>query len=67
MSQEIQPALSELVNTQRTLEQMKSDLDHASAALVEDAATLTKIRGLHKSLRGLQTIIRTYPTLRTAA
>ena len=67
MSQEIQPALSELVETQSVLEQMKNDLDLAADGIVEDNQTLTKMRAVHNAARGLHDIIRTFPTARRAA
>ena len=67
MSQEIQPALSELVATQSVLEMMKNDLDLASYGIVEDNQTLTKMRAVHNAARGLHDIIRTFPTARRAA
>ena len=67
MSQEIQPALSELVATQGVLELMKNDLDLAADGIVEDNQTLTKMRAVHNAARGLHDIIRTFPTARRAA
>jgi len=67
MSQEIQPALSELVATQSVLELMKNDLDLAADGIVEDNQTLTKMRAVHNAARGLHDIIRTFPTARRAA
>ena len=67
MSQEIQPALSELVATQGVLELMKNDLDLAADGIVEDNQTLTKLRAVHNAARGLHDIIRTFPTARGAA
>ena len=67
MSQEIQPALSELVATQSVLELMKNDLDLAADGIVEDNQTLTKMRAVHNAARGLHDIIRTFPTVRRAA
>ncbi len=67
MSQEIQPALSQLVETQSVLEQMKNDLDLAADGIVEDNQTLTKMRAVHNAARGLHDIIRTFPTARRAA
>jgi len=67
MSQEIQPALSELVATQSVLELMKNDLDLAADGIVEDNQTLTKMRAVHNAAWGLHDIIRTFPTARRAA
>ena len=67
MSQETQPALSELVETQRVLEQMKNDLDVLSGLLIEDNQTLTKMQAFHTAARGLHAFIRYVPTARRAA
>ena len=66
MSQETQPALSELVALQSVLEMMKNDLDLAADGIVEDNPTLTKIRAVHNAARGLHEIVRTFPTARMA-
>lgn len=67
MPQEIQPALSQLVELQSVLELMKNDLDLAADGIVEDNQTLTKMRAVHNAARGLHDIIRTFPTARRAA
>ena len=67
MSQQPQPALSELVATQSVLELMKNDLDLAADGIVEDNQTLTKMRAVHNAARGLHDIIRTFPTARRVA
>lgn len=67
MTQETHPALSELVATQRVLEEMRNDLDILSDVLIEDGQTLTKMRAVHNTAKGLLEIINTFPTARKAA
>ena len=67
MSQETQPALSELVDAQAVLDQIKNDLDLLSDCLVEDGQTLIKMRSVHSTAKGLHEFVRTLPTARRAA
>ena len=67
MSQETHPALSELVAALTVLEAMKNDLDILSGVLIEDGQTLTKMRAVHNTARGLREIINTFSTVERAA
>jgi len=54
-------ALTELLECQRVLEEIKEELDQVSDGLVESHDNLTRLRAVTNSARGLHSIVRTFP------
>ena len=56
-----QAVLSELVECQRVLEDIKEDLDLLSDGLEETPENLTKMRAFRNTLNGIHYVGRTFP------